>query len=53
VRREQLSFFGRLAALTREPDASFEQLRELYGGDARLRVPSTVFKAILNHREAA
>jgi hypothetical protein len=49
---EQLAFFDTLAALTREPDASFAELRRLYEGDERLRVPATVFNAVLNRPEA-
>lgn len=49
---EQLAFFDRLAALTRAPDASFAELRTLYDGDDRLRVPATVFNAVLNRPEA-
>jgi len=49
---DQLAFFDRLAALTRAPDASFEELRKRYEGDSRLRVPATVFNAVLNRAEA-
>jgi hypothetical protein len=49
---EQLAFFDRLAAITRLPDASFEELRRLYEGDDRLVVPATVFNAVLNRSEA-
>jgi hypothetical protein len=49
---DQLVFFDRLAALTREPDASFGELRKLYAGDERLRVPPTVFNAVLTRLEA-
>ena len=49
---EQLAFFDRLAELTRTPDASFAELREQYEGDERLRVPETVFNAVLNRAEA-
>jgi hypothetical protein len=48
----QLAFFDR-AALTREPDAAFAELRSLYESDDRLRVPPIVFNALTNHREAA
>src|SRR5262245_40581850 len=43
---EQLAFFDKLAALTRAPDASFAELRALYEGDDRLRVPPVVFNAL-------
>jgi hypothetical protein len=49
---DQLAFFDRLAAITRAPDASFDELRGLYEGDDRLRVPATVFNALLNRPEA-
>jgi hypothetical protein len=48
----QLAFFDRLAALTRDPDASFDELRVLYKNDDRLRVPATVFNAVLQRPEA-
>ncbi len=48
----QLAFFDRLAALTHESDVSFAELRNLYESDERLRVPPTVFNALLNRPEA-
>jgi hypothetical protein len=48
---EQLAFFDRLAALTRAPDASFEELRTLYDGDDRVLMPATVFNALLSRLE--
>jgi hypothetical protein len=42
----QLAFFDQLAALTRAPDAAFAELRALYQGDDRLRVPPVVFNAV-------
>jgi hypothetical protein len=50
---QQLAFFDRLAALTRAPDDSFDELRDLYQADERLRVPATVFNALLNRPEEA
>jgi hypothetical protein len=47
----QLAFFDRLAALTRESDGSFDQLRARYGGDGEIRVPGTVFNAVRNRPE--
>src|SRR5258705_8321883 len=47
----QLAFFDTLAALTREPDASFTELCRLYERDDRVRVPPTVFNALLNRPE--
>ncbi len=52
LQQDQLAFFDRLAALTRAPDASFKELRELYADDERLRVPATVFNAVLERTEA-
>jgi hypothetical protein len=52
LQNDQLAFFDRLAALTRTPDSSFAELRRLYEGDDRLRVPATVFNAVLNRPEA-
>ncbi|HEY7294320.1 MAG TPA: transglutaminase-like domain-containing protein [Dehalococcoidia bacterium] len=49
---EQLAYFDHLAALTHEPDAAFAELRSLYQSDDRLRVPATVFNAVLNRTEA-
>jgi hypothetical protein len=49
---DQLAFFDRLAALTRAPDESFEELRGLFEEDERLRVPATVFNAILQRQES-
>jgi hypothetical protein len=48
---EQIAFFDRLATLTRDPDASFDELRRSYEGDDRLLVPTTVFNAVLNRSE--
>lgn len=49
---DAVAFFDRLAALTRAPDAAFAELRALYEGDDRLRVPPTVRNAVLNRDEA-
>lgn len=48
---KDLVFFDRLAALTRDPDASFDELRTLYETDDRIRVPGRVFNATLNREE--
>ncbi|WP_437336143.1 transglutaminase-like domain-containing protein [Sorangium sp. So ce394] len=45
---ERFALFDRLAALTRSPDASFAELRQRYESDERLRVPPTVFNAVLD-----
>jgi hypothetical protein len=52
IQNGQLAFFDQLATLTRAPDAVFSELRKLYEGDDRLRVPVTVFNAVLNRPEA-
>ena len=48
---EQLGFFDRIAALTRDPDGSFGELRSLYETDDGVRVPPLVFNAVLNRPE--
>ncbi len=47
----QLRYFDRLAALTRDPDASFAELMALYHDDEGVRVPPVVFNVITNHPE--
>jgi hypothetical protein len=49
---EQLALFDRLAALTRDPDQSFDELRRTYERDERVRAPKAVFNAILQRAEA-
>jgi hypothetical protein len=49
---EQLTFFDTLAAVTHNPDVSFVELRARYEADEQLRVPATVFNALLNRPEA-
>jgi hypothetical protein len=48
---EQLELFDKLAALSLDPDASFDELRKLYAENQSLRVPATVFNSLLNRRE--
>jgi hypothetical protein len=48
---ERLALFDRLAELTRTPDAGFDELRALYDGDERLRVPASVYNAVLGRVE--
>jgi len=48
---KQLAFLDRLAPLSLDPDASFDELRKLYVEDARLRVPPTVFNSLLGRAE--
>jgi hypothetical protein len=48
---DQLALFDRLAALSRTPDAAFNELRALYQGDERLRVPAIVHNSVLNRDE--
>ena len=50
---DDVAFFDHLAALTRDPDQSFEELRRLYEDDDRLRVPPSVFNALRNRPESA
>jgi hypothetical protein len=51
LQEDQLAFFDELAALARDPDDSFDELRERYEADGRLQVPTTVFNAILGRAE--
>lgn len=51
LQQDQLSFFDRLAALSRSADASFYELRVIYEKEERLHVPPTVFNALLNPPE--
>jgi hypothetical protein len=48
---EQIAFFDHLADLTRDPDASFCDLRAIYRNNDRVRVPPTVFNVIRNRPE--
>jgi hypothetical protein len=48
---DRLAFFDRLQALTEAPDGSFADLRAAYENDEGLRVPGTVFNAVLNRPE--
>jgi hypothetical protein len=48
---EQLSLFDELAHLTRDPDAMLVELQQRYEADDRVRVPSTVFNALLKREE--
>jgi hypothetical protein len=43
--------FDRLAALTLDADRRFGEIRVLYDADERLRVPATVFNAVLNRQD--
>jgi hypothetical protein len=47
----ELAWFDELAALTRQPDKSFDQICKVYSADTRLRVPAVVFNALLNQPE--
>jgi hypothetical protein len=47
-----LAFFDELAALTRDPENTFAELRRRYDADDRLRVPPTVFNALNRRPEA-
>ena len=47
----QIAFFDRLASLTARPDQSHQELRALCDKDERVRVPKTVFNALLNKPE--
>jgi hypothetical protein len=47
----QREYFGELAALSREPDAAFDELQKRYATDELIRVPETVFNAVLQRPE--
>jgi hypothetical protein len=49
---ERLAHFDWLAELTRRPDDAFDTLRRLYRHDDTLRVPATVFNAVLREQQA-
>jgi hypothetical protein len=49
---ERVALFDRLAALTRDPGFPLNQLIAMYETDDRLRVPGTVFNAVLNRADA-
>lgn len=49
--KEQIAFFDRIAALTRDPDPSFNELRQLFEEDDRLNIPTTVFNSLLQRSE--
>jgi hypothetical protein len=48
---DHLAYFDRLATLTRTPDESFDKLCVIYESDERVRVPPTVYNAVLNRFE--
>lgn len=49
---DERAFFDRLAALASQPDAAFDELRELYEENESVRVPPLVFNAVLQRNEA-
>ncbi len=49
---QQLSFFDRLVSWTRDPDESFDELRAFYQIGESVKVPGTVFNAVLNRPDA-
>jgi hypothetical protein len=48
-----VALIDKVAALTRQPDAHFDELCALYHSDRRLSVPAVVFNHVLNRQEAA
>jgi hypothetical protein len=52
LERGELEYFDRLAELSRDPDASFAELRRAYAGDERLRVPARVFNVLRQRSES-
>lgn len=51
--RGQLILFDQLAALTADPDVSFDILRRFYAGDDRVRVPGMLFNGVRQAVERA
>ncbi len=49
---KQLKYFDQLAELTRDPDASFDDLMALYRYDQGAQVPPVVFNVITNRLES-
>jgi transglutaminase superfamily protein len=49
----QLAFFDRLAELTRDPDASFAELRSRYEAEPALHVPAIVHNAMTQRDDAS
>ena len=49
---DQLGFFDDLGALTRDADASFQEMRKRFEHDERLHVPPKVLNSLLNRSEA-
>ena len=47
----QGEYFAELAALSREPDAAFDELQKRYATDELIGVPETVFNAVLQRPE--
>jgi hypothetical protein len=48
---ESAALFDRLAAITVDPDFARQPLAEMYESDDRLRVPGTIFNAVLKRTE--
>jgi Transglutaminase-like superfamily len=48
----QFAYFDRLAALASDPDANLPALRQFYADDEGVRVPPTVFNALLQQPES-
>jgi hypothetical protein len=51
LRSDQIALFESIASLTREPDAAFDAVRRIYDEDDALRVPATVFNAVLQRQQ--
>jgi hypothetical protein len=47
----QGEYFAELAALSQEPDDAFGELQKRYATDELIRVPETVFNAVLQRPE--
>ena len=51
VEGDALVYFDRIAALTRDPDRSFDELRDTYEHDPALHVPSRVWNAVAQRED--
>ena len=49
---DDLALYDHIAGLTRDPDASFDELRRVYQTDDRLMVPDTVYNGLRDRQES-
>ena len=51
IPEDRLAYYDRLAELSRDPDANFDELCTTYENDEGVRVPATVLNAVLGRME--